>query len=254
MNGCLYLAQTLLKASPYLVVYAVHQFQQYATPAPPDPLNKLQQAQCGPGANISSMNDITVLINWAQLANQFPIASADRTSPAMLASVLGKYVLQLFDGTTCDIPMYLCLSLSDTIISPQHFTMTDTPNRLLNGYCLIDLPEYCRVLLSRSDTNDVTFIDLQKSNNLYCIAGSDSVSSGSIMSCFTTKPQLLSEFWHQQLGHPGPTELIVLAKHSTGLTAQLTAGLHLMHSCQACNNGIIQHAPMGPTSDTAPMV
>jgi hypothetical protein len=54
--------------------------------------------------------------------------------------------------------------------------------------------------------------------------------------------------------HPGPTQLSALVKHSTGLPAHLTAGLHPMHSCQACNDGKIQRAPMGTTSDTAPIV
>jgi hypothetical protein len=30
-------------------------------------------------------------------------------------------------------------------------------------------------------------------------------ASGSRVSCLTTKPHLLSELWHQHLGHPGPT-------------------------------------------------
>jgi hypothetical protein len=168
--------------------------------------------------------------NWLiHFQSQARIASADRTRPAMLASVLGTYVLRLSDGTTCDIPMYLCPSLSDTIISPQHFTRTDTINRLFNGYCLIDLSGCCRVLLSRSDTRDATFIDLQKSMNLYFLTGSASISYGSIVSRATTKPQLLSELWHQRLGHPVPTQLSVLVKHSAGLPAQLTAGLHPMH-------------------------
>jgi hypothetical protein len=108
----------------------------------------------------------------------------------------------------------------------------DTANRLFNGYCLIDLPGCFRVLFSRSDTCDAAFVDLQKSNNLYFLAGSASVSYGSIMSRITTKPQLLSELWHQRLGHPGPMKLSVsvIAKHYTGLTAQLTSGLHPMHS------------------------
>jgi hypothetical protein len=139
------------------------------------------------------MNDITVLSNRVKLDNPFPVASADRTSPALLVSVLGTYILRLSDGTTCDIPMYFCPSLSDTIISPQHFTTMDASNRLFNGYCLIDLPGCYRVLLSRSDTRDAAFIDLQKCNNLYFIAGSASVFSGSLLSHVTTKPQLLSE-------------------------------------------------------------
>jgi hypothetical protein len=117
-----------------------------------------------------------------------------------------------------------------------------------------NFPGCSHVLLSRSDTHDAAFIDLQKSNKLYFLAGSASVSSGSIMSCIATKPQLNSELWHQRLGNPGPVQLSVLAKHVTGLSPKLTARLHPMHSCQACNNGKIQCAPMGPTSDTATIV
>jgi hypothetical protein len=87
-------------ASPYLVVHAVYQVQQYATPAPPHPPNIIHQAQCDPAANISATSDITILINRVQLAHPFLVASADRTSPAMLASSLGTYVLRLSDGTT----------------------------------------------------------------------------------------------------------------------------------------------------------
>jgi hypothetical protein len=64
-----------------------------------------------------------------------------------------------------------------------------------------------------------------------------------------TKPQLLSELWHQRLGHPGLTQLGALAKHSTGLPSLLT--MHPMHSCQACNDETIQRADKGPISDTA---
>jgi hypothetical protein len=48
------LAHTLLLASPYLVVHAVHQVQQYATAALLHPPNILHQAQCDPTANIGS--------------------------------------------------------------------------------------------------------------------------------------------------------------------------------------------------------
>jgi hypothetical protein len=132
--------------------------------------------------------------------------------------------------------------------------MTDTVNHLFNEYYLIDLPGCWCVLRSRSDTRDGAFIDLQKNNNLYFLAGSASIYSGSIVYRVTTNPQLLSEVWHQRLGHPGPTQFSALANNSTGLPAQLTAGLlHPMHSCQAYNNGKIQRAPMVPTSDTAPI-
>jgi hypothetical protein len=46
------------------------------------------------------------------------------------------------------------------------------------------------------------------------------------------------------------TQIIVLAKHSTLLPPQLTAGLHPMYTCQACNDDTINYAPMGPTSET----
>jgi hypothetical protein len=98
------LAHTLLVASPYLGVHAMHQVQHYATPAPPHPRNILHQAQCDPGANISAMNDITFLRNRVQLDNPLSVTSMDCTSPAMLASVFGTYVLRLLDGTACNIP------------------------------------------------------------------------------------------------------------------------------------------------------
>jgi hypothetical protein len=63
-----------------------------------------------------------------------------------------------------------------------------------------------------------------------------------------TKPQLLSEVWHQLLGHPGPTQLSALAKHSTGLPSLIT--MHPMHLCQAFNDEKIQSADKGPITDT----
>jgi hypothetical protein len=81
----------------------VYQVQHYATPAPPNPPNILQQAQCDPSANISATSDITVLSNRVQLANQFPVASADHTSPVMLDTVIGTYDLQLSD--LCGTPV-----------------------------------------------------------------------------------------------------------------------------------------------------
>jgi hypothetical protein len=83
---------------------------------------------------------------------------------------------------------------------------------------------------------------------LYFISGSTPDSSGSHVSRLATKPQLLSELWHQRLGHPGPTQLGALAKHSTGLPSLIT--MHPMHSRQACNDGKIQRADKGPISDT----
>jgi hypothetical protein len=84
--------------------------------------------------------------------------------------------------------------------------------------------------------------------HLYFIYGSTPASSGSRVSRLATKPQLLSELWHQCIGHPGPTQLGALAKHSTGLPSLIT--MHPMHSCQACNDGKIQRADKGPISDT----
>jgi hypothetical protein len=65
-----------------------------------------------------------------------------------------------------------------------------------------------------------------------------------------TKPQMLSELWHQCLVHPWPTHLSLLVHHITYLPSKLTAGLHSMHSFRAGNDGKIKHAPMGETSDT----
>jgi hypothetical protein len=105
-----------------------------------------------------------------------------------------------------------------------------------------------------TNDNDVLFISLQKSNDLCVVAGSTPGSSGSRVSRLATKPQLLSELCHQRIGHPDQTQLSVLAKHSTGLPSQLTAGLHPMHYWQACSDGKIHRAPMGPTSDTDPLL
>jgi hypothetical protein len=111
------------------------------------------------------------------------------------------------------------------------------------------MPGCCRILLSHSNANDTSFIALNKSNDLYFISGSTPDSSGSHVSRLATKPQLLSELWHQRLCHPGPTQLGVLAKHSTGLPSLLI--MHHMQSWQACNNGKIQHADKGPISEKA---
>jgi hypothetical protein len=89
--------------------------------------------------------------------------------------------------------MYYCLSLGDTVISPQRFTSPTIQDHRYNGYCLIDLTGCCRILLSHLHDNDASFITLQKSNVLYFIAGFVPSSSGSHVSRLTTKPQLLSE-------------------------------------------------------------
>jgi hypothetical protein len=89
---------------------------------------------------------------------------------------------------------------------------------------------------------------MNKSNYLYFISGSTPDSSGSRGSRLATKPQLLSELWNQRLSHPGPTQLGVLAKHSTDLPSLIT--VHPMHLWRACNDGTIQCADKGPISDT----
>jgi hypothetical protein len=206
-------------------------------PAP----NIQHQAQCDPGVNISTMKDINILRGTVSLENPFPISSANRTAPAMMVSVSGTFVHLLSDGSTCDIPMYYCPSLSDTIVSPQHFKSSAMPDSRYNGYCLIDMPSCCRILLSPSNGNDAPLVVLQKINDLYFIDGSTPGSSGTHVSHLATKTQLMSELCHQCLGRPGPTQLSLLVNHSTGLLSQLTAGLHPMHSCQACNDPSCSH-------------
>jgi hypothetical protein len=240
--------QNILAASPYVIVHTVRHVQQHSSPLPLPAPNIRHQAKCDSGANISATNYILVLRDMVDLKTPFPISSADRTVPAMTASILGMFVLLLSDGSTCDIPMYYCPSLADTIVSPQHFTSSAIADRRQNGYCLIDMPGCCRIPLSHSNDNDTSFIALNKSNDLYFISGSTPASSGSRVSWLATKPQILSELWHQHLGHPGPTQLDALAKHSTGLPSLIT--MHPMHSCQACNDEKIQRADKGPISDT----
>jgi hypothetical protein len=65
---------------------------------------------------------------------------------------------------------------------------------------------------------------------------------------------MLSELWHQRIGHPGPVRLSVLAQHNTGLNYKLTYDLHIMHSYQVYNYGKIKRAPLGQTSDTIKLV
>jgi hypothetical protein len=95
-----------------------------------------------------------------------------------------------------------------------------------------------------------TIIYLHNSNNLYFILGSGHSSTGSSISRLTTKPQMLSELRLQRFGQPGPTQLNLLAHHSTGLPSKLTDGLHPIQSSQVCHYGKIKHSPMGDTSDT----
>jgi hypothetical protein len=116
---------------------------QPARSLPPPGPNIKHQAQCDPGVNISAKNDINVLRNTTALENPFPISSANQTAPALTASVRGTFVLPLYDGSTCDIPMYYCPSLTDTIVLPQHFTSSAIHERWYNGYCLIDIPGFC---------------------------------------------------------------------------------------------------------------
>jgi hypothetical protein len=145
--------------------------------------------------------------------------------------------------------MYYCPYIADTIVSPQNFTSSAIAARQYNGYCLIDMLGCCRIILSHSNYNDTSFIALKNINDLYFISGSTPDSSGSHVSRLATKPQLLSELWHQRLSHTGPTQLVALAKHSTGMPSLLT--MHTMHPCQACNDEKIQCADKGPISDTA---
>jgi hypothetical protein len=191
--------------------------------SPPAP-NILHQAQRDPGANISATHEVALLSDTVTLEHPFPISSADRKSMPMTATIKCTFILPLSDGTTCNIPMYYCASLTDMIVSPQHFTSPAITNRLFNGYCLVDLPGCFRILLSGSTSNAAAFIDLHKSNNIYFILGSRHSSTSSSISRLVTKPQMLSELWR-----PGHTQLSLLAHRSTGLPSKLTAGLHPMH-------------------------
>jgi hypothetical protein len=107
--------QNILMASPYLIMHTVHWIQQPARPLPLPVPNIQHQAKCDPGVNISATNDINVLHDTVALDNPFPISSADRTAPAMTASVCGTFVIPLSDGYTCDV-----IILADNIVSPQH--------------------------------------------------------------------------------------------------------------------------------------
>jgi hypothetical protein len=140
--------QNILAASPYVIFHTVRHVQQHASPLSLPAPNIRHQAQCDPGANISATNNILVLRDTIDLQTPFTISSADRTAPAMTASIFGMFVLPLSDGSTCDIPMYCCPSLADTIVSPQHFTSSAIADRRYNGYCLIDMLGCCRILLS----------------------------------------------------------------------------------------------------------
>jgi hypothetical protein len=140
--------------------------QQHASPLPLPAPNIRHQAQCDPGANISATNNILVLRDTVDLKTPFPISSADRTALTMTASILGMFVLPLSGGSTCDIPMYYCPSLADIIVSPQHFTSSAIADRRYNGYCLINMPGCCRILLSHLNDNDTSFTALNKSNDL----------------------------------------------------------------------------------------
>jgi hypothetical protein len=112
----------------------------------------------------------------------------------------------------------------------------------------------CRILLSHTRDNDASFIALNKSNDLYFIAGLAPLSSGLRVPHLATNPHILSQLWYRRLGHPGPTQLSILDNHSTGITSLVTAGFHPMHSCQACKNGKIRRAPMGANSNMDPLL
>jgi hypothetical protein len=133
------LNQNILAVSPYLIIHDVHRVQQpthlLALPAP----NIQQQVLCDPGANIIATNNINVLRDTVELEHLFPITSADHTMSAMTALVRGTFAIRISNGSTCNIPMYYSASLSDTIVSLQHFTSPVIQDLRYNGYCLIDL-------------------------------------------------------------------------------------------------------------------
>jgi hypothetical protein len=87
-----------MTASPYGIVHTVRHVQHHASPLPLPAPNIWHQAQCDPGANISATSNILALRDTVDLKTPFPISSADRTVPAMTASILGMFVLLLSDG------------------------------------------------------------------------------------------------------------------------------------------------------------
>jgi hypothetical protein len=125
--------QNILAASPYVIVHTVRHVQQHASPLPLHDPKIRHQAQCDPGANISAMNNILLLRDMVDLQIPFPISSSDHTAPAMTASILSMFVLPLSDGSTCDIPVYYCPSLADSIVSPHHFTSSAIADCRYNG-------------------------------------------------------------------------------------------------------------------------
>jgi hypothetical protein len=131
--------QNILSTSPYLIVPTVHRVNQPAHPLPLPGPNIQQQAQCDQSVNISATNNINVLQDTVALDKPFPISSADRNGPAIMASIRGTFVLLLSDGSTCDVLMYYFPSLADTILSPQHFTSSDIDDLQYNVYCLINI-------------------------------------------------------------------------------------------------------------------
>jgi hypothetical protein len=140
----------IMAASPYIIVHTVRHVQQHTSlmslPAP-----KIRhQAQYDPGANVSATNNILILRDIVDLQAPFLISSANRTAPAMAALIFGMFVLPLSDRSTCDILMYYCPFIADTIVSPHHFTSSAIADRRYNGYCLIDMLGCCRILLSHS--------------------------------------------------------------------------------------------------------
>jgi hypothetical protein len=125
--------QNIMAASRYVIFHTVRHVQQHVIPMPlPDP-NIRHQAQCDPGANISATKNILVLRDTVDLQTPFPISSAYRTAPSTTDSILGMFVLPLYNGSTCDIPMYYCPSLANTIVSPQQFTSSAIADRRYNG-------------------------------------------------------------------------------------------------------------------------
>jgi hypothetical protein len=125
--------QNIMAASPYLIVPTVHQVQQPSRPFLLHATNMQHQAHFEPGANISATDNINVLQDTVDLDKPFPISSANRTAPTMMASIRGTFVIPLLDGSVCDIPVYYLPSLADTIVLPQHFTSSGNAGRPYNG-------------------------------------------------------------------------------------------------------------------------
>jgi hypothetical protein len=146
---CLPINHNILSASPYLIVRTVHWVKKPAYPLPLPLPNMHHHTKCDPAANICATNNINILCNSVELDHPFLITSADCTVPAMSASICGTFVIQILDGYTCNIPLQICPSLADTIVSTQHFTSPAIQDRHYNYYCLT-VSLTCRVSVALS--------------------------------------------------------------------------------------------------------